>query len=79
MIFLQGNYRVIEDWRRQKNDDDGVGAPSSIRRQRRSVSSGHDQPFRQLTAEERAHLQPIIDRMKRHATEQKRLAMEIER
>lgn len=71
---------MIQDWRHHRNDDDGVGAPVSIRRQRKSVSHHHhDQPVRELTAEERARLQPIIDRLKRHATEQKRLAMEVER
>ncbi|KAK7108960.1 hypothetical protein V1264_013091 [Littorina saxatilis] len=75
----RGNYRVVEDYRRYQSDEEGVGPPVSLRRRSRSVSPRNDQPIGELSPEERARLRPIIDRLKRHAREQKRLALQIER
>ncbi|XP_076467896.1 uncharacterized protein LOC143298800 isoform X2 [Babylonia areolata] len=90
MADYRGNYRVAQDWRRVRSDQRGVGPPVSYRHRGRPADFRRRQPIRDRRRErpqpirdhgaaERARLQAVIDRLRRHAREQERMAQQIER
>lgn len=72
MFDCQGNYQVVQDFRRLSagKDEDNVGPPVSLRRR---------PPDNDVTAEERRQILQIIDRVREHARQQEERARQIER